>query len=134
MYARIDAPIYRAFRYFVFIVLFAHFAAACSAPRARIEPTEGKSRVAHGALLVDVRSPEEFASGHVEGARNIPQEQIERRLSEFGDDRSREIVVYCGSGRRAALAQETLSAHGFISVFNAGGYESWLGIKAPPQS
>ena len=126
MYVLIKSFVYRTSHFFIFCLLLASFGIACSA---RIEPVEGRAKVANGALLVDVRSPEEFAAGHVEGARNIPYDQVERRLVEFGNDTHREIVLYCGSGRRAGLAQETLKAHGFTRSFNAGGYDAWLKAK-----
>ncbi|TFG85429.1 MAG: rhodanese-like domain-containing protein [Chromatiales bacterium] len=82
--------------------------------------------VSRGALLVDVRSAEEFSTGHVEGAINIPHLDVEKRLSEFGENRDRQIVLYCRSGHRAGLAQESLKALGYTQVFNAGGFEAWL--------
>ena len=112
---------------FAAAILF--FVTACSTLPSRIEPLEARTRVAEGALLVDVRGLEEFASGHVDGALNIPHDQVERRLSEFGEDKNREVVLYCGSGRRAGLAQETLKSHGFTRVYNSGGYDSWRALK-----
>ena len=70
----------------------------------QIEPAEGRALVERGALLVDVRTPEEFAAGHVAGAINIPHLEVEARLVEFGADHEREIVVYCRSGNRSGLA------------------------------
>jgi phage shock protein E len=91
-----------------------------------IGATEGMALVARGALLVDVRSAEEFSAGHVEGAINIPHTDVEQRLADFGEDRAREIVLYCRSGQRSGLAQESLKALGYTRVFNAGGYQDWV--------
>jgi len=91
-----------------------------------IGATEGTALVTQGALLVDVRSAEEFSAGHVEGAVNIPHTDVEQRLAEFGEDRAREIVLYCRSGHRSGLAQESLKALGYTRVFNAGGYQEWV--------
>jgi phage shock protein E len=91
-----------------------------------ISAADGKAMVARGALLVDVRSAQEFNTGHVEGAINIPHLDVAKRLSEFGDNRDREIVLYCRSGNRSGLAQESLKALGYTRVFNAGGYQEWL--------
>lgn len=74
------------------------------------------------ALLVDVRSAEEFDLAHLQGAINIPHDQVEGQLAKFGTDKTRPIVVYCRSGKRAGLAQEALIKHGYSKVFNAGGY------------
>ncbi len=80
-------------------------------------------KVKAGAMLVDVRRPDEFALGHLNSALNIPHEDAERRLAEFGTDKDREIVVYCRSGKRAAIVQEILAKAGYSHVSNAGGYE-----------
>jgi phage shock protein E len=117
--------IYRTSCLLPFFALVVGLLIACSAPQVRIEPAEGITKVTNGALLVDVRSATEFSSGHVYGALNIPHDQVEARLPEFGEDKSREIVLYCGSGRRADMAREILNSHGYKKVFNAGGYESW---------
>ena len=72
-------------------------------------------------LYVDVRSPGEYAGGHVDGALNIPLDQLQRRIGELGGDRSREIVLYCASGGRSAMACGLLHQLGFERVRNGGG-------------
>ncbi|MFT7689111.1 MAG: phage shock protein E [Candidatus Azotimanducaceae bacterium] len=67
-------------------------------------------------LLLDVRTPKEFAEGHVHGATNISHDQLEHRLAELGTDKSQEIVVYCRSGRRAAFAEGVLRGAGFTNL------------------
>jgi phage shock protein E len=69
-------------------------------------------------LVVDVRSPGEYATGHIEGALNIPVQELGRRLDEFGA-KGRMIVLYCHSGMRAASAQSMLKRAGFSRVVNA---------------
>ncbi len=82
-----------------------------------------------GGLLLDVRTAEEFAAGHLAGAQHIPHTEIEARLPEIerlvGSDNSRPIVVYCRSGRRAGIAKETLRKHGYHQVTNLGGMTDW---------
>ena len=90
-----------------------------------ISGAEGQLMVARGALLVDVRTPEEFSTGHVEGAINIPHTDVEQRVLEFGASKGREIVLYCRSGNRSGLAKASLEALGYTKVFNAGAYEDW---------
>ena len=85
----------------------------------------GREKVAQGALLVDVRTPEEFAHGHIAGAINIPYDEVFERISEFGTDKTRQIVLYCAVNPRAMHAQRTLSAGGFVNAFAAGGYFEW---------
>ena len=88
----------------------------------KIAPEVALVKVNSGALLVDVRRPDEFSAGHLNGAINIPHDQVEGRIQEFGKDKSREIVLYCRSGHRAGIAQETLVKNGFTNSSNAGGF------------
>ncbi len=77
--------------------------------------------IAAEGLIVDVRTPEEFAGGAYEGAVNIPHDQVDARIDEFGTDKSKPIVLYCRSGGRAGKAEKVLKSHGFTNVVNAGG-------------
>lgn len=86
---------------------------------------EAKRLVAQGALLVDVRSPEEFTSGHLDGARNIPVQVLGQRLQELGP-RERPVVLYCRSGMRSANAAAALRAAGFTAVYNLGPMSRWV--------
>ncbi len=89
----------------------------------------GWELIAQGALLVDVRTPEEFASGHLENAVNIPHTETVARLSEYGANKNQSIVVYCRSGNRSGIAEGLLVEHGFTNVHNAGGYEAIMKVK-----
>lgn len=71
--------------------------------------------------VVDVRTPAEFASGHHPRAINIPVDQVESRLAEFGD-KSKPVVVYCASGSRSGRAKQILENAGYKQVINAGGF------------
>lgn len=77
------------------------------------------------AFLVDVRTPQEYAEGTVEGSTNIPLNEIEQRLAEFKD--KGQIVVFCRSGSRSAQAEAILRKHGFTNVVNGG---SWQQVRA----
>lgn len=61
--------------------------------------------------VLDVRSPEEYASGHVPGAVNIPYDQVASRIAEVPKDK--DVVLYCRSGRRAGIAAEVLADQGY---------------------
>ncbi len=61
--------------------------------------------------VLDVRSPEEYAAGHVPGAVNIPYDQMASRVAEVPKDK--DVVLYCRSGRRAAIAAEVLAGQGY---------------------
>jgi len=86
-----------------------------------------KEAVAKAALLLDVRTSEEFASGHLEGAENIPVDQVDSKVdaiaSKLGGDKTKSVVVYCASGGRAGTAKGKLEKAGFTNVMNAGGYK-----------
>jgi rhodanese-related sulfurtransferase len=67
-------------------------------------------------LLLDVRTPEEFAQGHVPGARLVPLQELDARLGELSAYQARGVVTYCEAGGRASKAAELLRAHGFADV------------------
>ena len=75
------------------------------------------------ALLVDVRSPQEFAGGHAEGALNIPLRELSARRGEIPS--GRKIIVYCLSGARSASAASVLRGHGH-EVLDAGGLSNMM--------
>lgn len=108
------------------IILYGLLMAAASRAQSFISPDEGRAKVKAGALLLDVRTPKEFASGHLDGALNIPYDQLTERAGEIGTDKRREIVTYCEVGARSEAAKETLQELGFTAVYNGGGYRDWL--------
>jgi|LJSS01.1.fsa_nt_gb rhodanese-related sulfurtransferase len=76
-------------------------------------------------LLVDVRTPAEFATGFIQGARLLPLQELARRLHELEPYRHKTIIAYCRSGNRSARATQLLQQHGF-RVFNmSGGILEW---------
>jgi len=82
--------------------------------------------------ILDVRTPEEFAAGHVPGAINIPYTELEERYSELELEGSDELVVYCQSGRRAAIAEAALSELGFTNVRDLDGHiAAWKQAERP---
>jgi rhodanese-related sulfurtransferase len=85
---------------------------------------DARRLVAEGALLVDVRTGTEFAAGHIEGAINIPVQQLDRRLDELGA-KDRPLVLYCRSGQRSARAARMLGAAGFTAVHDLGPMTRW---------
>jgi phage shock protein E len=82
-----------------------------------------------GGLLLDVRSVGEFESGHVEGAKLVPHDEVGARVDEIASwldgDRSKPIVVYCRSGNRSSKAKQTLEQAGFTQVVDLGAMSSW---------
>ena len=80
--------------------------------------------VAEGAILVDVRTPSEFARGSVPGAKNVPYENLLQKLESFGTH-DQTVIVFCESGRRAGLAKEILVQQGWKEVHNMGSHRDW---------
>lgn len=79
-------------------------------------------------LILDVRTPEEYAEGHVPGAKNIPHDQLGSRLAELDAYKDKDIVLYCKSGRRAGIAANTLRAAGFSKLLHLDGdMNAWAG-------
>lgn len=89
-----------------------------------ISGDQARRLVGEGARLVDVRTPEEFADGHLPGAINIPVQDLERRIDELGP-KERPIVLYCRSGMRSGRAARQLSSAGFVAVHNLGSIGRW---------
>ncbi len=77
------------------------------------------------AVLIDVRSAEEFAAGSLPGATRIGHEEIAEQITTLAPDKDTPIVLYCRSGRRSSIAQDALQALGYRNVSNAGGYENF---------
>jgi phage shock protein E len=80
-------------------------------------------------MLIDVRTPEEFASGHIEGSVNIPVESLADRLNEVPRDLP--LVVYCRTGNRSATAARILVDAGYAPVYDLGGLQSWVAAGYP---
>lgn len=83
-------------------------------------------------LILDVRTPGEYADGHIPGAVNIPHAALGARLAELGEDRDVEIVVHCQSGRRAATAEQMLMDAGYTGIQHLeGDMAGWRSAGLP---
>jgi rhodanese-related sulfurtransferase len=85
--------------------------------------------VESGALLLDVREPDEWEAGHVPDASFMPMSSIPLRLGELARDRT--IVVMCRSGGRSAVVTEMLRGRGLDAVNLAGGMQAWAAEERP---
>ena len=105
---------------------------AC-ANKPAMQPAELAAAIESGSapLILDVRTPEEFAAGHVPGAVLIPHDQIETRIAELGAPRA--VVVYCKSGRRAGIAETVLEKHRFSVKLLDGSWQAWQAAKLPEE-
>ena len=82
-------------------------------------------KIPENALVIDVRTPQEFQSGHIKNAINIPYEVIGFKIKEITDKKDQEILLYCRSGRRSGIALTTLNKLGYTHAQNVGGYEAF---------
>jgi NADPH-dependent 2,4-dienoyl-CoA reductase/sulfur reductase-like enzyme/rhodanese-related sulfurtransferase len=83
---------------------------------------------AEGPLVIDVRTPAEFAAGAYPGAVNIPLDELPQRLADLGG-RDREIVLYCASGARSSYGQRILREKGYTNVENGGGLHDMMATR-----
>jgi rhodanese-related sulfurtransferase len=108
---------------------FAQGAPATAPKPGVVDGAAAKALVASGAKVVDVRTPQEFASGHVPGAINIPYEEVGKRTAEIGPP-STPVVLYCRSGRRSGIAADTLKKAGYQNLYDMQTVTSWPGALA----
>lgn len=89
-----------------------------------IDVQTARKLVAAGVKVVDVRTPAEFAMGHVPGALNIPHDEMGRRHAEIGPP-STPVVLYCRSGNRSGQATSVLHHRGFGLVYDFQRWDRW---------
>lgn len=111
----------------MFITGFNLLASACSSQSGQDHEQEKTAKslsdiINGGAFLVDVRTPDEYASGHVEGSVNIPLITVSENIEKFKGKEN--IVVFCQSGGRSSRAKNILESNGIENVTNGGGWES----------
>lgn len=103
--------------------------AAARARVTEIAPAAASAALLDAELVLDVREPDEYATGHLPGAVNIPRGLLEFKLSGTPayERRDLKIVLYCKTGGRAALAACALHEMGYVSVQSvAGGIDAWV--------
>ena len=94
---------------------------------------EAWQKINNGAVLVDVRTSDEFAEGHLQGAVNVPYEEVVDWVAQQQDiTLDSDIVLYCHSGKRSGKAEKWLQNHDYQNALNAGGYKPLL--ESQPRS
>lgn len=97
----------------------------------RVPDLEAELAAGGDLFLLDVRSPDEYAEGHIEGAVNVPIETVADNLAML-PALDANIVVYCGSGHRSAIIMEVLNLLGYTNVRSLlGGTKAWMGSELP---
>ena len=79
-----------------------------------------------GAILVDVRTPQEYREGHIPGSKNVPLQQLDKVVS-VAENKDTELFVYCYSGARSRQAASALRQMGYTNVQNIGGITAYSG-------
>jgi len=78
-------------------------------------------------FILDVRTPTEFYSGYIPGAKLIPVQQLAERISEIEEFKDKDVLVYCRSGNRSIVAAEILEVNGFKKIYNlSSGIRGWI--------
>ncbi|MHB1020803.1 MAG: rhodanese-like domain-containing protein [Acidobacteriaceae bacterium] len=88
----------------------------------QISPKDAVAHLKNGALVIDVRSPAEFNSGHLPNAINLPVENIETVLPRRVKDKNQVLLLHCQSGMRSGVARKKLHGQGYANAFNLGSY------------
>lgn len=102
---------------------------------ATVDVKQGAALQKQGALLIDVRTPGEFAQGHAPGATLIPLDQLPQRLGELQGAKDQPIALICRSGNRSGMAQGILEKAGFSQTVNIeGGMNAWTKAGLPVQT
>lgn len=87
-----------------------------------------KQYLGNGALVIDVRGSDEYASEHLQDAVNVPLGELSARISAVCPDKNRVILLHCLSGGRSAMAVGTLKSLGYTNACNLGSYSRAQGI------
>ena len=90
-----------------------------------VGPMTAKNLISNGAVLIDVRTAEEFAKGHINGAKNIYYVEIEQKISEVVSDKSKPIILYCSMAKRSTQALQKLIDLGYTKVYNLGSMDNY---------
>jgi len=97
-----------------------------------VSPQDAVRLMNQGAPLLDVRASEEYAAGHIRGARNLPLERLGESLDSLKRYKDKPVIVYCERGASAAAAMRQLAQQGFGKVVNLrGGLSAWRAEQLP---
>lgn len=88
----------------------------------QISARDAEAYLKNGALVIDVRTPGEFSSGHLTNAVNIPLDEIETAVPQRYKDKSQVLLLHCAGGMRSGMAQKKLNRLGYTNAFNLGSY------------
>ena len=105
------------------LIVGAVFAAMAGLKRLGLVSAEtARKYLKQGAMVVDVRSVQEFRAGHLANAVNIPLDELQNSLPRHVSDKNRVLLLHCLSGTRSGIARRALKSMGYANVFNLGSY------------
>jgi phage shock protein E len=89
----------------------------------QISADQAAAALKQGALLIDVRSPAEYSTGHLQDAINIPVQEIDSLIGTRVTDKDQVLLLHCQSGARSGMAKNRLDALGYTRAYNLGSYD-----------
>ena len=91
-----------------------------------LKSTDYRALLKSGGVVIDVRSPHEFKSGHISGSKNYPLNELDKHINKM-KDKDQPIIACCASGMRSGSAKSILKSKGYTQVHNGG---SWRGLQS----
>lgn len=88
-----------------------------------LQKTDFAQLLKQGAIIIDVRSRDEYATGHIDGSINIPVNKLDANLDKL-NNKQNPIITCCASGNRSVTAKNILELKGYTKVYNGGGWQS----------
>jgi len=108
---------------FIWVIIVGAIAAFLLLQRlGRVTPATAQEWLNKGALVIDVRSPEEFQERSLPGVINIPLGQLGDEIARHAPDKAQPLLLHCRSGNRSSMGTSTLKKLGYQHVFNLGSY------------
>lgn len=89
----------------------------------QVSSKDAEEYLKNGAIIVDVRNPSEYESGHLMRAQNMPLDRIEMLATSMVKDKNKPLLLHCSTGVRSSMAKKKLEALGYKNVFNLGSYD-----------
>jgi phage shock protein E len=91
--------------------------------KGQISAEQAVAALKQGALLIDVRDPAEYSTGHLNGAINMPLQEIDSLIAVHAKDKDQVLLLHCQSGTRSSMAKNKLNALGYTRAYNLGSYD-----------
>ena len=100
--------------------------------RAELSEAEARAHLKRGAVVVDVRTVEEFRTKHLTNVINIPLDEVKAKLPGVVTNKSQIVLLHCRSGRRSGVAERELRELGYTNAFNIGSFEQAQKVLGQP--